>query len=116
MKENVIQTKSFAFAIRIVNLHLHLSKKLREFELSSQILKSGTSIGANVEEALGAVSKKDFINKLGTSYKEARETKYWIRLLRDSNLIEKELAQSMLNDCEALLKILYAIISSTKQA
>lgn len=91
MKENVVLTKSFKFAVRIVKLHIHLSKKLKEFELSSQILKSDTSIGATIEEALGGVSRKNFVNKLGISYKEARETKYWIRLLHESELIDKKL-------------------------
>lgn len=114
MKENVVLEKSFAFAVRIVKLHLHLSKKLKEFELSSQILKSGTSIGANIEEAIGGVSRKDFVNKLGISYKEARETKYWIRLLRESELIDKSLSDSLLKDCEELLKLLYTIIIRTR--
>ena len=114
MKENIVLSKSFAFAIRIVDLHLYVSKKLKQFELSSQVLKSGTSIGANVEEAVGGVSRKDFTNKLGTAYKEARETKYWIRLLRDSKLIEKDLAGSLLNDCEELLKLVYTIIAHTR--
>jgi four helix bundle protein len=114
MKENIILTKSFQFGVRIVKLHLFLSKKLREYELSSQVLRSGTSIGANIEEALGGVSRKDFTNKLGIAYKEARETKYWVRLLRDSDLIDKKLAESFLIDCEELLKILYVIINKTR--
>jgi len=107
MKENVVLTKSFKFAVRIVKLHLHLSKKLKEFELSSQILKSDTSIGATIEEALGGVSRKNFVNKLGISYKEARETKYWIRLLHESELIDKNLSDSLLQDCEERLIVKY---------
>lgn len=113
-KENPVLEKSYQFALRIVKLHLHLSKDLREFELSGQVLKCGTSICANVEEAIGGVSRKDFINKLGISYKEARETRYWLRLLRDSSIIEPKLAASLLTDCEELLKLLYTIINSTK--
>ncbi|HEY3404945.1 MAG TPA: four helix bundle protein [Ohtaekwangia sp.] len=114
MKENIVLTKSFKFAVRIVKLHLHLSKRLKEFELSGQILKSGTSIGANIEEAIGGVSRKDFINKMGIAYKEARETKYWLRLLRDSEIIDKSLAESLLTDCEELLRLLYTIINRTR--
>lgn len=114
MKENIVLIKSFKFAVRIVKLHLHLSKRLKEFELSGQILKSGTSIGANIEEAIGGVSRKDFINKMGIAYKEARETKYWLRLLRDSEIIDKSLAESLLTDCEELLRLLYTIINRTR--
>jgi four helix bundle protein len=113
-KNNPVLDKSYAFALRIVKLHLHLSKELKQFEISSQILRSGTSIGANVEEAMGGVSKKDFVNKLSIAYKEARETKYWLRLLRDSEMIELELADSLISDCEELLKLLYSIIKSTR--
>ncbi len=114
MKENVIRDKSYLFALRIMKLHLFLSKERREYRLSSQILRSGTSIGANVEEAIGGISKKDFINKLSISYKEARETSYWLRLLRDTSILDKKLAYSLLNDCDELLRILYAIINSSR--
>jgi four helix bundle protein len=113
-KNNPVLDKSYAFALRIVKLHLHLSKDLKQYEISSQVLRSGTSIGANVEEAIGGVSKKDFINKLGTAYKEVRETKYWLRLLRDSAIIDTAQADSLLSDCEELLKLLYTIIKSSK--
>lgn len=113
MKENVIQNKSYLFAIRIVKLHLFLSKQ-REYELSAQILRSGTSIGANVEEAIGGYSKKDFSHKLSVAYKEARETKYWIRLLRDSGIVKQKLADSFLADCEEILAILFTILRSSK--
>ena len=116
VKSNPVLDKSYTFALRIVKLHLHLSKELKQFELSSQILRSGTSIGANVEEAIGGVSKKDFIHKLSIAYKEARETKYWLRLLRDSEIIKISLVDSLISDCEELLKILYSIINSTKSA
>ena len=114
-KENPVLDKSYKFALRIVKLHAYLSKELKQFEISSQILRSGTSVGANIEEAIGGASKKDFINKLTISYKEARETKYWLRLLKDSEIIESSLAESLLNDCEELLRLLYTIINSTKQ-
>lgn len=114
-KENVILTKSYQFGLRIVKLHMHLSKELRQFEISSQVLRSGTSIGANVEEATGGSSRKDFINKMNIAYKEARETKYWLRLLKDSEIIEISLAESLLNDCEELLKILFSIINTSRK-
>ena len=106
MKESIIQAKSYKFAVRIVNLYLHLTKVSKEYELSKQLLRSGTSIGANIEEAGGSYSKKDFLYKVSLSYKEARETKYWLRLLRDTNLIEENLFQSFTIDCEELLKML----------
>ena len=88
-KQNVIQEKSYKFALSIIELYQRLVLK-KEFIISKQILKSGTSIGANVEEALGAQSKKDFINKISIAYKESRETNYWLRLLRDSSLTNIE--------------------------
>lgn len=112
-KENIIVSKSYAFSIRIVKLHRILHKE-RHFELSSQLLRSGTSIGANVEEAIGGISRKDFSYKLTIAYKEARETKYWLRLLRDTGIIDETLANPLLFDCEELLKILFSIIKSTK--
>ncbi len=115
-KENVILTKSYQFGLRIVKLHMHLSKELRQFEISSQVLRSGTSIGANVEEAAGGSSRKDFINKMNIAYKEARESKYWLRLLKDSGIIEIKLAESLISDCEELLKILYTIIHTSRNS
>lgn len=81
-KRNIIKDKSFAFAIEIINVYKYLSSENKEYVLSKQLLKSGTSIGANVEEAIGGVSKRDFIAKLGIAYKESRETMYWLRLLK----------------------------------
>lgn len=112
--ENVVQVKSYEFAKRIVRMYQHLSEEKREFVLSKQVLRSGTSIGANIEEAIGGSSKRDFKAKLNISYKEARETKYWIRLLRDTNYLSKKSANSILTDCEELLKILFSIIRSSK--
>jgi four helix bundle protein len=90
MKEdNVVQKKSYAFAVRIVKVYQHLAESKREYVLSKQLLRSGTSIGANVEEAIGGQSGKDFYAKLNISYKEARESHYWIRLLRDPNTSQK---------------------------
>ena len=92
MKEdNIIQSKSYAFAVRIVKVYQYLSSEKREFVLSKQLLRCGTSIGANVEEAIGGQSSKDFFAKLTIAYKEAIETHYWIRLLKDTNFLSKEL-------------------------
>ena len=113
-RDNIVQEKSYNFALRIIQLNQLIIEETKEYVLAKQILKSGTSIGANVEEAIGAQSRKDFKAKLSISYKEARETRYWIRLLRDSNLIDKELSQSLIKDCNELLKIIGSIIQTLK--
>ncbi len=113
--DNVIQTKSYAFALRIIKLYLYLKDEHKEYTLSKQILRSGTSIGANIEEAIGGQSDKDFLSKISIAYKEARETHYWIRLLSDSNFIKDAQKESLLNDCEELLKIITSIQKSIKQ-
>lgn len=113
-RENVIQDKSYAFAIRTVNLYRFLTDQKKEFVLSKQLLRSGTSIGANVEEGIGGQSEKDFYSKLNISYKEARETHYWLRLLRDTNYLSEEETKSMLGDCDELLKIIGSIIKTMK--
>ena len=112
--ENVILDKSFKFGLRILKLYIHLKKKKVDSGLCSQILDSGTSIGANVEEAVGGSSRKDFINKLQIAYKEARETRYWLRLLREGDVLEKKLADSFLKDCDEIIAILTAILNSSK--
>jgi len=108
-KDNVIQIKSYNFAIRIVELYKHLSTEKKEFVLSKQLLRSGTSIGANIEEAIGGQSRKDFYAKLTISYKEARESRYWIRLLKDTNYLTQEQYDSLIIDVEELLKIIGSI-------
>lgn len=100
-----MQEKSYAFAVRVVRLSQHLTEEKREFVLSKQLLRSGTSIGANVEEAIGGQSERDFFAKLSIAYKEARETKYWIRLLTDTNYLTSTQSNSLLTDIEELLKI-----------
>ena len=107
--DNVIQDKSYAFAIRIVKVYQYLCNDKKEFVLSKQLLRSGTSIGANVEEAIGGQSKKDFFAKLTISYKEARETHYWVRLLTDTEYISIEQSESLLQDINELLKIIGSI-------
>lgn len=115
MKENIIQVKSFAFAIRIVNAYKYLQSEKKEFVLSKQMLRSGSSIGANVEEAIGGQSKKDFIAKISIAYKEARETKYWIKLLFATNYMDEKAANALLQDIEELSKILSSILVSSKE-
>jgi four helix bundle protein len=113
--ENLIQEKSFAFSIRIVSLYRYLCKEKQEFVLSKQILKSGTSIGANVEESLGGQSDKDFISKMNIAYKEARETVYWIRLLSATGYLDASKTESLLTDADELCKILASILITLKK-
>ena len=115
MKENVLLNKSFAFASRVVNAYKYLVEEKKEFVLSKQFLRSGTAIGANAEEAAGGQSKADFISKLGVAYKEARETKYWIKLFHATNFFENSQADSLLADVEELLKIIGKIQITSKQ-
>lgn len=116
MKENnLIVEKSYCFALKIVKLYSYLVETKREYKLSGQLLSSGTSIGANIEEAMGGSSRRDFKFKLDISYREARETRYWLRLLRDSDWLEKRLAESLLNDCEEILRILGSILKTIKK-
>src|SRR5688572_27447016 len=112
--ENALLDKSYNFAIRIVNLYKFLTKEKKDYIIAKQIFRSGTSIGANAEEAVGGFSDKDFIAKLQISYKETRETRYWLRLLRDTDYLSKEQATSLINDCEELQKIITAILNTMK--
>ena len=114
IKNNVIRQKSFKFAKRIVKLFQYLVKDKKEFVLSRQILRSGTSIGANVEEADGAISKSDFSSKISQAYKESKETHYWLRLLHETNYLSKKQCSSMLEDCNELCKILFSILKTTR--
>ena len=112
--DSVIEIKSFNFAVRVVNLYKYLTDKKKEYVLSKQLLRSGTSIGANVAEAEQAQSKADFISKMNIALKEATETKYWIKLLQATKYITKEEGSSVLADCVELEKILVSIIKSAK--
>ena len=114
MKDNILLDKSFAFAVRTVIAYKFLIEEKKEFVLSKQFLRSGTSIGANAEEAVGGQSRPDFLSKLSIAYKEARETKYWVRLLQATDYFEKQQAESLLNDLEELLKIIGKIQITTK--
>jgi four helix bundle protein len=113
-KENVLKSKSYAHALRIVNLYEHLCTNEKECVLSKQVLRSGTSIGANIAEGNRAQSRLDFVHKLSISLKEADETEYWLNLLRDSKYITAEQADSLLTDCLQLQKILTSSIKTAK--
>ena len=115
MNDNVIENKSFDFAVRIVNLHKHLSAEKKEFVLSKQLLRSGTSIGANVSEAVRGQSKADFLAKMSIALKEANESHYWIRLLYKTDFLTEQEFNSIENDIIELIKILSSICkTSTK--
>ena len=114
MKENIIQQKSFNFALLIIELYKKLIKR-NEFVLSKQILRSGTSIGANIEESIGAQSKNDFISKISISYKEARETEYWLKLLLGGKYITEEEFKVYTEEIITILKLLTAIQRTSKQ-
>ncbi|GAA4415190.1 four helix bundle protein [Nibrella viscosa] len=113
-RKSVIQEKSFAFSIRIVNLFKWLIENRAPYKLAEQLLKSGTSIGANVEEATGGFSRKDFTAKMSIAYKEARASCYWLRLLQSTNYLDERMANSLLNDCEELVRILSSILLTTQ--
>ena len=105
MKEqDLILDKSYSFGLRIVKLYMYLRKQKIERELIIHLLKSGTSVGANVEEAIGGQSRSDFIHKISIAYKVARETSYWLRLLNDSEILENKISLSFLKDIEELKK------------
>ncbi|MBQ0098572.1 MAG: four helix bundle protein [Oscillospiraceae bacterium] len=111
---NIIETKSFDFAVRIVRLFKYLSEQKKEFTLSKQLLRCGTSIGANVAEAQQAQSKADFISKINIALKETSETKYWIRLLNATDFLSENESNSLLADCVEIEKILVTIIKTSK--
>ncbi len=113
--DNIIEKKSFDFAVRIVNLYKHLSLKKREQVLSKQVLRSGTSVGANIAEAQQAQSKADFISKMNIALKEISETKYWIKLLSATNYLSEKEKNSILEDCIEIEKLLVSIIKASKQ-
>ena len=115
MKENIVKNKSFKFALRVVNLYKYLCEEKKEYVISKQLLRSGTSIGALVREAEQAESKADFIHKLSIALKEANETDYWLDLLRESFYLEENQYTSIKDDCEELLKLLVSIIKSSKE-
>ncbi len=115
LTENAIYQKSFQFAVRIVNLCKYLQEDKKEFILSKQILRSGTSIGANVAEAQQAQSKPDFTSKANIALKEAAETDYWLRLLYETDYLSKSQFDSMISDCDEIESILVSIVKTSKK-
>ena len=115
MKENIIVDKTYSFAVRIVKLYKYLCSEHHEYNLSTQILNSGTSIGANTEEGNSGQTKKDFISKLSISLKEAKETRFWLRLLHDTEYINDKMFESLFHDCEEIIMILNKIIITSRK-
>jgi len=113
MEKNVVRQKSFNFALRIVETYKFLSSEKKEFILSKQVLRSGASIGANIEEADASISPAEFSAKISVAYKEARETGYWLKLLFHSNYLDKQQFDSLFLDADELCKLLYAILKSS---
>jgi four helix bundle protein len=113
-KDNVTYEKAYRFAIRIVNAYKHLCNDKKEFVLSKQMLRSGTSVGANITEANGAISEADFSNKISIAYKECLETKYWLSLLKDTDYLNEKTFQSIYQDADELAKILFSILKKTR--
>ena len=116
MKEdNVVQEKSYAFALRVVKLAKWLQSEKKEFVLSKQLLRSGTSVGANVEEAIGGQSERDFLSKMSIAYKEALESHYWLRLLHDSGELSDTQFNSIIQDRDELLKLTGSICKTLRK-
>ena len=113
-KENVAYEKAYQFAIRIVKSYQFLAKEKKEFVLSKQLLRSGTSIGANLAEANGAISKADFSNKISIVYKECLEAKYWLSLLKDTNFLDEAPFESIYSDADEIARILFSTLKSTR--
>lgn len=112
---NIVEEKSFKFAVRIVRLYKYLTERKSEKILSKQLLRSGTSIGANVAEAQQAQSNADFISKMNIALKESTETKYWIKLLRETEYLKVEESKTILDDCSELEKLLVSIVKTSKK-
>ena len=112
-KDNPLKDKSYAFAVRIVKMYKYLCDKKHEYVLSKQVLRSGTSIGANIVEVNGAISKDDFSAKMSIAYKEALETKYWLDLLKDSRFLESKGYDELYQEADEISRILFAVLKST---
>lgn len=113
MGKSIVQEKSFKFSLTIIKLYKRMIDQ-KEYVLSKQLLRSGTSIGANIEEATAGISKKDFIAKMSISSKEARETRYWLKLIEKSNLVEIDIKEE-LKQVEDLINILTSIVKTSQQ-
>ncbi len=116
MSENILQEKSYKFALRIVKLSEYLNDEKREFVLYKKILDSGTAIGALIEEARQGENRADFLQKLSVANKEAFKTNFWLRLLRDSNFLSEKQSQSLLDDCEELQRMLISSLKTAKKS
>lgn len=116
MAENIVKNKSRLFALRIIRLYKYLNDEKKEYVLSKQLLRSGTSIGANIVEAHNAMNKKEFLSKMNISLKEAAETEYWLDLLKESEYIRANEFESINADCEEIKKLLVSIIKSTNKS
>ena len=114
-RRNVVLEKIFAFAVGIVKTGRRLQLEQREWVLSKQLIRSGTSIGANIEEAIAAQSKKDFLSKMSIALKEARETHYWLRVIRDSGLADGVEAEANIPACQELVRLLSSITLTTRE-
>ncbi|MCQ2190053.1 MAG: four helix bundle protein [Paludibacteraceae bacterium] len=115
MKENIVESKSLEFAVRCVNLYKYLNSEKKEYILSKQLVRSGTSIGANIKEAIRGQSNADFLSKMSISLKEANETEYWLTLLEKTNYLTSIQFQSMYTDCKELIALLTSITKTVKQ-
>jgi four helix bundle protein len=116
VRPNPVLDKSYAFALKIIEVGRRLQVEKKEFVLSRQVIRSGTSIGANIEEATASLSRKDFAARMGVASKEARETRYWLRLLGDSGYMDRAVADPLIVDCGELIKMLTAIVKSAQSA
>ena len=114
MKENIVKDKSYAFALKIIQIFKVLNKEQKEFILSKQLIRSGTAIGELIMESEHAQLKADFVNKLNIALKEANETVYWLRLLVDSGYLSNESAELLIEDCKELIRLLASIVKTIK--
>ena len=113
--KSIVGNKAYAFALKMIKVYKYLTQEQREFVLSKQALRSGTAIGALTREAEHAQSKADFISKMNIALKEASETAYWLMLLKDSDYMNKEMFESIHQDCDELIRILVSIVKSSKE-
>jgi four helix bundle protein len=114
MKDSIAYNKAFKLSVKVVKYCQYLRETKKEFDLARQLLKSGTSIGANLAEANGAISKADFSSKVSISYKETLETKYWLDLLKEVQLIEEQIYEDIYSDTEEIARILFSILKNTR--
>jgi four helix bundle protein len=115
MKENVIKDKSFELAMEIVFVYQYLTREKREYVLSKQVLRSGTSVGANISEGVVAQSKKEFCNRFSIAYKESRETEFWLKLLCSTGYLTTEKATAAMKKCDEVNRILFTILKTSSQ-